>query len=112
MTHFQTVVQSAFSPDFNAAKAFFELLGKTEICFRLIADVDKDNPESKKAKAHLKPFNLKGTFDQHRATLAKKNKEGYGIFAVINDGGQDGDSINKIRAVFVDFDTPDRKSVV
>jgi len=108
MTYTATSVKSAFTPDFNASKTFFKALGKTEICFRLIPDVEKDNPESQKAKAHLKAFSLSGTFDQHCNVLSKKNREGYGIFAVINDGGHDAKSINKIRAVFVDFDTPDQ----
>ena len=122
MTHFQTVVQSAFSPDFNAAKAFFKLLGKTEIYFRLIPESDaaieknaasekireeKCNSTGRKYEFWNGSITLDGSLSQHLNEMSKKNREGYAIHAVINDGGQQGKDINKIRAVFTDFDTPE-----
>jgi len=123
MTDLATSVKSAFSPDFNAAKTFFKALGKAHICFRLIPESDaaieknaasekirekKCNSTGRKYEFWNGSINLEGSLSQHLNEMPRKNREGYGIFAVINDGGHDARSINKIRAVFVDFDTPDQ----
>jgi len=122
MTDLATSVKSAFSPDFNAAKTFFKALGKAHICFRLIPESDaaigknaaSEKIREEKCKSTGKEYkfwngsiNLEGSLSQHLNEMSKKNREGYGIFAVINDGGHDAKSINKIRAVFTDFDTPE-----
>lgn len=48
--------------------------------------------------------NYTGTLDSLRDRLADDNREGRGVFAVVNAGGQNATSIARIRAVFADLD--------
>lgn len=47
-----------------------------------------------------------GTLEQQAARLQLDNRNGRGVYVVINEGGQDGESIVRVRAVFADFDPP------
>ncbi|GEM_PF-2542470 len=66
------------------------------------------------AKAHPDPLAhvLHGTFDQHAAELMKLNEKGAGVFVMVNEGdgkGRRAENVTRIRAAFVDHDTPDTR---
>lgn len=48
--------------------------------------------------------NYTGTLDNLRDRLAADNREGRGVFVVVNAGGQNATSIARVRAVFADLD--------
>lgn len=56
-------------------------------------------------KAGQKPFNLNGLYNDYMIDkLDQLNQQGYDIYFVVNSGGTKQADINKINAVFVDFD--------
>lgn len=48
--------------------------------------------------------NYYGTLDEVATNLQLDNGKGYGVFVVVNAGGQKAHDINRIRAVWADFD--------
>lgn len=48
--------------------------------------------------------NLDGTLDDLTPQISAANEEGFGVFAVVNEGGQNTDAIKVVRAVFIDSD--------
>lgn len=77
--------------DVAAAQSFLTALGGT-FRFRSFRD-------DKGAVDFGRKYNA---FDH--AKLARDNQQGRGIFVVVNEGGDDDRSINKVRAVFLDLD--------
>lgn len=75
------------------AKEFLELLhGNDPINFRLI-------------KYKQAAVSLRGKYEGNIVdTLTQRNKEGYDCYFVVNGGGTHANEINKINAVFIDFD--------
>lgn len=53
------------------------------------------------------PRNLTGTLNANLSALINANSQGDGVFIVVNDGGNKGSDITRIRSLFVDFDEPD-----
>ena len=49
-------------------------------------------------------INIHGTFEEKYEELKSKNEQGFDIYFVVNSGGTHSNEINKINAVFVDFD--------
>lgn len=82
--------------DFASANRFIELIAghDTSVCFRLIHDSDK-------SKAAITLF---GTLSEHWKRIKTAQREGYGVFMVVNEGGNKDVEITKIRAVFIDAD--------
>jgi RepB DNA-primase from phage plasmid len=78
------------------ARRFIELIAGPEasIWFRLIHDKDKNRPT----------IQLFGTLSEHLKSIEAAQKEGYGVFIVINEGGNRDVDITHIRAVFIDAD--------
>lgn len=50
-----------------------------------------------------------GTLERWGTQLQLDNGNGRGVYVVVNEGGQDKDSITRVRAVFADFDPPKTK---
>jgi hypothetical protein len=50
------------------------------------------------------PINLNGTYEELEDKLHKYNNEGYNIYFIVNSGGTHINEINRINAVFIDFD--------
>jgi hypothetical protein len=86
-------------PDLEVAKHFLKMLDEEAetFCFRAI-------PAERSAARHA--HNLAGALDDpdFAAQLVALNNDNYGIFVVVNRGGQDAGSINRARSVFADFD--------
>lgn len=71
--------------------------GESKIHFRVIKKGDK-------------PHNLYGTYDELNVKLRKYNEDGYDVYFVVNSGGTHNYEINKINAVYIDFDCGKDKS--
>ena len=66
--------------------------------------------DDKKSKRPELVSMLHGTFEQHKDELTRLNKLGAGIFYTVNETdlqGRQVDNIKRVRALFVDLDTPD-----
>ena len=87
--------------DFAAASRFVELIAGPEafVWFRLIHD-KKD-----RSKAAIQ---LYGTLSEHWARIEAAQRDGYGAFMVVNEGGNKDAEITKVRAVFIDADNKPR----
>lgn len=69
-----------------------------------------DDNADRKDKSLIRQFY--GTLDQHANTLHELNSRGAGVYVTVNttDGnGRTAKNITAVRALFVDFDTPDNK---
>ena len=89
----------------EAAERFVELTtgsADTPMCLRPLFD----DPDRKAAWG-----NLTGIVADLWDKLAILNSEGFGIYAVVNAGGHDGNAITDVRAVFADFDAGDFDNV-
>ncbi len=85
------------APNFYAAQRHVELLtgdGDTALHVRLINDADKSKPAVKQY----------GTIKSLGPEIENAQGEGYGTFAVINEGGNSDAEIVRIRACFIDAD--------
>lgn len=82
----------------DAAKRHVELLAgssDSELAIRLLPDSDKKLRGAR---------NLTGALDKYLPEFAVAQRDGYGIFFVVNAGGHKNEDITEIRAVFVDSD--------
>lgn len=82
---------------FRDASRYIELLtgsADTPVWFRLIPDKEKDR----------EVIRLYGSLSEHWERIVNAQRAGYGVFMVVNEGGNKGASITKIRAVFIDAD--------
>lgn len=59
--------------------------------------------------ANINARNKHGTIEQWFDELADLNRQGFGIFMTVNDGGTKTEQITGIRAIFADFDDPKAK---
>ncbi len=86
------------APDLDEAARFLGLLdeGTEHFEFRTFDD--------SKAKRASLAGKFSGTFADHAAELSRLNSAGAGVFVVVNHGGQDTKSIDRIRSVFADTD--------
>lgn len=68
--------------------------------------IHKDNKINFRAiKADSKPININGLYNEYMIDkLLQLNNQGYDIYFVVNGGGTKQAEINKINAVFIDFD--------
>jgi hypothetical protein len=83
--------------DQSAALAYIERLtgdASTAINARLIHDADKQRPARKS----------RGTIAELWPQIERAQAEGFGVFVVVNEGGDTDAEITNIRAVFVDAD--------
>lgn len=83
--------------DRTTVQRYVELLTgdpETPLHWRAIHDKDDTEPAVK----------LFGSFSEHADELEQLNANNYGIFTVINDGGDSDRDITQIRAVFIDGD--------
>lgn len=82
-------------PDLEQAREFLAALdeGAEHFCFRVIR---RDGVAR----------NFNGPLEQLAPILERENAAGAGVYVVVNEGGQDGASIRRVRAVFADNDTP------
>ncbi|MBU0908341.1 MAG: RepB family DNA primase, partial [Proteobacteria bacterium] len=95
-------MNDAFLPDYDIANRFFDALtvSKDEvITFQFFDDKDKKN----KTKAICRHMKRSPTYD----FLLKKQKEGCGVYVMVNAGdgiGRKKQNVVKVRALFVDLD--------
>lgn len=89
-------------PDFSEAERFLGLLDEEAEIFHFRTFDDSEAKDSKLTRK------LSGSFDQVKDELAKLNRQGAGVFVVINEGGHTDASITRIRAVFEDQDQADK----
>ena len=82
--------------DRTAANQFLSLLGKDPASARLRAFPHRANPAKGRIGARKGPFDL--------AAAEQWQREGRGIYLVINDGGDRKSEINACRAFFVEWD--------
>lgn len=82
--------------DCTAANQFLSLLGKNPASARLRAFPHRANPAKGRIGARKGPFDL--------AAAEQWQREGRGIYLVINDGGDSKREINACRAFFVEWD--------
>lgn len=90
------LVSSFVKPQFDISKRHIELLTgapNAEIAFRLIHDT-RDNDGR----------NLIGTLADVWPEIERGQADGYGVFIVVNEGGQRAANISRVRALFVDAD--------
>lgn len=85
------------TPDLDQAQRFLTLLDEGAETFRFRAI----HPTRSR-----KPKSLGGSLEQCAPELSRLNAAGYGIYVVANHGGDDDDSIDRVRAVFADWDPP------
>ena len=85
-------------PELDQAQRFLALLDEEADVFRFRAI----HPE----RSHGRPQSLGGSLERCAPLLAKLNAQGFGIYVVVNHGGDDDDSIDRVRAVFADWDPP------
>jgi len=86
---------TAPAPDLNMTRAFIRaLMGDADapLCVRAIQD----------RKKHA--IKMRGTIMELWPEILRLQRLGYGIFVVVNEGGDKDDNITRIRAVFVDGD--------
>ncbi len=83
--------------DLREAERFLSILDPEAeaFCFRTFAEAGKGIGKK-----------YSGALDQVADALATDNAKGYGIFVVVNEGGQKAAEIQRVRAVFADFDPP------
>jgi hypothetical protein len=81
---------------FGIASQFIELVAGpgASVCIRLIHDTDKSAPT----------ILLRGTLSDLWMRIQSEQARGYGVFMVINEGGNKDSEILRVRAVFVDGD--------
>src|SRR3954451_13305911 len=90
-------LQSAIAAPLADAARFIELLtgsATTKVWFRLIHDRNKEAVAEKRF----------GRLGDLAAEIAEYQRLGYGVFVVVNEGGNSKEQIKRIRAVFVDAD--------
>lgn len=83
--------------DRREAERFIEFLTgdrRASVNFRLIHDRDRDADAIK----------FKGKLDQFWPGIEGRQAQGYGVFVVVNEGGDSAAEINRVRAAFVDAD--------
>ncbi len=81
----------------NAAQRHIELISGTSdaaVRFRLIHDRDKTKPAIK----------LRGSLWDCWPDIEAAQSNGYGVFVVVNEGGDTDAEISEIRAIFIDAD--------
>jgi hypothetical protein len=81
----------------EAAARYVELLtGNADavMCFRLIHDVDKTRTA----------LNHTSTLARALAPFIERQRDDFGVFAVVNEGGSKAEAIKRVRAVFIDGD--------
>lgn len=71
---------------------------RDKVAWRAIPDRQEMFDDGHKAKT------LNGTLAQSYEKLKQWNEQGYGIFAVVNEGGISAKEITRVRALFVDYD--------
>jgi len=93
-----STVEVVLADEIDAAQAlwFLELLGKSESTTRLRAFPHKHNPDKSRIGA------CKGDFDLYAAN--QWQREGRGVYLVINDGGDGKKNISSCKALFVEWD--------
>lgn len=102
---------SELQPDLSQAKRFLQILGPGEnFTFQTFSDTKKDDGRNA-ATSGVTPKNLNRILhrklDQHAAVLTSLNKQGAGVFVMINQGDQEGrkkENVIRVRALFVDLD--------
>src|SRR5271157_6520 len=91
---------SKTDPDLEQASRFLKAFtGGEPVTFQTADDSEKKRPQLARI--------LHGTLDQHVKELTGLNKQGAGIFMMINEGdlvGRTAKSVVSVRAVFVDLD--------
>ncbi|HUH85046.1 MAG TPA: PriCT-2 domain-containing protein, partial [Stellaceae bacterium] len=116
---------AALAPNFNVGQRYVELLTgspNTPLCWRFLPDseaeekrvLDYERAERERRiaagvdKDEAKSFCLKRNYDGSLSEvwddLVAHQQKGWGIFAVVNEGGRNGKSITRIRANFIDMD--------
>ena len=82
--------------NFVAASRFVELIAGPEasVWFRLIHDKDRSRAATP----------LYGTISEHWTRIENAQHEGFGVFVVVNEGGNKDVEITNVRAVFIDAD--------
>ncbi len=98
-------------PDYNQANQFLDALtGSTEeaITFQFFTDDKKLIPKSKNGKKEKDPRAKHRHMNRGAyAYLLKKQKDGCGVYVMVNAGdgkGRKGKNVVKVRALFVDLD--------
>jgi hypothetical protein len=90
---------NSFEPVVEDAELFCRIIaGNEPMTFQWFAD-DKSGP--------VRPWYFTGTIEQHVRKLADLNKQGAGIFAMVNPGdglGRSEENVTGVRAAFVDLD--------
>ena len=109
-----TAIKNEISADSNfTITESIEVKNTPELALRNLKDTTKllrtlGNPTEFRAfddkSKNLGARKFSGNFEEISAELETLNDEGYGIFAVINVGGQKDADITKVNAVFADFD--------
>jgi putative DNA primase/helicase len=92
----------ALEPNLAEAERFLTLLDEEAEQFTFVTF---DDDSSRKDRGLTRE--LTGTFEQHAAELASRNRAGAGVFVTINatDGrGRKAENVTRVRAVFVDLD--------
>lgn len=80
--------------------SFLNFLGGESFSFRLLPDDPRSELQPRKFTLSLSDVMEEEVF----LRLTLRNKEGYGVFVVVNEGGQDAKKIHTVRANFVDSD--------
>ena len=88
------------TPDIAAAQGFLDALrGSPNFTFMALPEGDE--------KGTAPPVVLHGTLAQHGSALMGLNRNGYGVFVMVNEGdlrGRKAANVVKVRAHFVDLD--------
>lgn len=93
------ISESTPAVEVQQAERFLTLLDETAEawCFRTFAEASHASGGGR---------NYTGALADVAVSLQLDNGNGRGVFVVVNEGGQDADSITRVRAVFADFDPP------
>ncbi|MBL7661886.1 PriCT-2 domain-containing protein [bacterium] len=102
---FEESEKPSFQPDINDAVHFLRALGRAEdvsdvtFTFQVFDDTEE--------RDHSKAKHFSGTLKEAWGKLLESNKDGCGVFVMINEGDQLGRSepnVVKVRALFIDLD--------
>lgn len=95
---------AASAPDLGEAARFLAILDESAERFEF--RTFDDSEERKRSGTLRKELTQKhsGSLNDVAATLAELNSVGAGVYVVVNAGGQSGEEINRVRAVFADLD--------
>ena len=98
-TYFGTVVVNLCSDVCEASRFLSALAGTGRITFQTFDDTAAKKKQLSKI--------LHGSMDQHDAKLRQLNRQGAGVFAMVNHGdgkGRRKENVQSVRALFVDLD--------